>query len=159
MKSKVLRTVKRPLAVQRGTFAEADTVKVESRRKGANHLTRASRYQNKEMSMSQNHSHHLAQEFLGRFDSGAEPSEIANLFSENMEWEIAGDTGVLPWIAQKSGRAATTDFVNDSRAVIERISFEVHAFRQLRCLPGRTSLARLFLAGAEIRLAKSHPDL
>src|SRR6516165_1976135 len=40
--------------------------------------------------------------------------------------EIAGDTGVLPWIGQKSGRAAIIDFVNDSRAMIERISFEVH---------------------------------
>ena len=58
--------------------------------------------------------------------SGAEPAEIAKLFSENMEWEIAGDTGVLPWIGQKSGRAAITDFVNDSRAMIERISFDVH---------------------------------
>jgi hypothetical protein len=54
------------------------------------------------------------------------PAEIAKLFSENMEWEIAGDTGVLPWIGQKSGRAAITAFVNDSRAMMERISFEVH---------------------------------
>jgi hypothetical protein len=28
--------------------------------------------------------------------SGAEPAEIAKLFSENMEWEIAGDTGFYP---------------------------------------------------------------
>ena len=53
-------------------------------------------------------------------------TEIAKLFSENLEWEIAGDTGVLPWIGKKSGRAAIIDFVNDSRAMIERISFEVH---------------------------------
>src|SRR5207302_890375 len=76
--------------------------------------------------MSQNDTFHLAQEFLRRMGSGAEPSEIARLFSENMEWEIAGDTGVLPWIGQKTGKAAITDFVNDSRAMIERISFEVH---------------------------------
>ncbi len=76
--------------------------------------------------MSQNDTVHLAQEFLGRLGSGAEPAEIAKLFSENMEWEIVGDTGVLPWIGQKSGRAAITDFVNDSRAMIEPISFEVH---------------------------------
>src|SRR5881396_3801087 len=86
----------------------------------------ASRYQNKEMFMSQNDTLHLAQEFLSRMGSGAEPAEIAKLFSENMEWEIAGDTGVLPWIGEKSGRAAITDFVNDSRAMIERISFEVY---------------------------------
>ena len=65
--------------------------------------------------MSQNDSLRLAQEFLGRMGSGAEPAEIAKLFSESVEWEIAGDTGVLPWIGRKSGRAAITDFVNDSR--------------------------------------------
>ena len=75
--------------------------------------------------MSQNDTLHLAQEFLRRMGSGAEPAEIANLFSENMEWEIAGDTGVLPWIGRKSGRVAVTNFVKDSRAMIERISFEV----------------------------------
>ena len=76
--------------------------------------------------MSQNDTLHLAQEFLRRMGSGIEPSEIAKLFSETLEWDIAGDTGALPWIGHKSGRAAITDFVRDSRAMIERISFEVH---------------------------------
>jgi ketosteroid isomerase-like protein len=75
--------------------------------------------------MTQNDTLHLAREFLRRMGSGAEPSEVAELFSKNMEWEIAGDTGALPWIGRKSGRAAVTDFVNDSRAMLERISFEV----------------------------------
>src|SRR5258708_23110107 len=78
------------------------------------------------MPMSQNESLHRAKEFLGRMGSGADPIEIAKLFSETLEWEIAGDTGVLPWIGHKSGRAAITDFVRDSRAMIERIRFEVH---------------------------------
>jgi hypothetical protein len=43
--------------------------------------------------------------------SGARAAEIAKLFSENLEWEIAGDNGVLPWIGRKPGRAAITDFV------------------------------------------------
>jgi uncharacterized protein len=79
-----------------------------------------------EMPMRQDDPLHLAQEFLARLGGGAEPAEIARLFSENLEWEIAGDTGALPWIGQKSGRAAVTDFMNDSRALIDRISFEVH---------------------------------
>ena len=37
--------------------------------------------------MSQNDTLHLAQEFLGRMGGGAEPAEIAKLFSENMEWK------------------------------------------------------------------------
>jgi ketosteroid isomerase-like protein len=76
--------------------------------------------------MSQNDTLHLAREFLGRMGSDAEAAEIAKLFSENLEWEVAGDTGVLPWVGQKSGRNAITDFVNESRAMIERISFEIH---------------------------------
>jgi hypothetical protein len=76
--------------------------------------------------MNQNDILRPAQEFLHRMGSGAEPSEIANLFSETLEWDIAGDTGALPWIGHKSGRVAITDFVRDSRAMIERISFEVH---------------------------------
>jgi ketosteroid isomerase-like protein len=86
---------------------------------------RANRYK-KKMVMSQNDTDQIAQEFLRRMGGGAEPAEIAKLFSENMEWEIAGDTGVLSWIGKKSGRAAVTDFVRDSRALIDRISFEVH---------------------------------
>ena len=76
--------------------------------------------------MKQNDTLRLAQEFLRRMGSDAEPAEIAKLFSETLEWDIAGDTGVLPWIGHKSGRAAITDFVRDSRAMLERISFEVH---------------------------------
>jgi ketosteroid isomerase-like protein len=76
--------------------------------------------------MNQNDTLRLAQEFLHRMGTGAEPAEIAKLFSETLEWEIAGDTGVLPWIGRKSGRAAISDFVRDSRAMIERITFEVH---------------------------------
>src|SRR5258707_60719 len=73
--------------------------------------------------MSQQDTLHLAQEFLRLMGSGAEPADIARLFSESLEWEIAGDTGVLPWIGHKTGRSAITDFVNDSRRMIERITF------------------------------------
>ena len=75
--------------------------------------------------MRQKDTLHLAREFLRRLGSGAEPAEIAKLFSKSMEWEIAGDIGALPWIGRKSGRAAIIDFVSDSRAMLERISFEV----------------------------------
>ena len=71
--------------------------------------------------MGQDDAIHVAKEFLSRMGSRAEPAEIAELFSESMEMKIAGDTGVLPWIEQKSGRGANAEFVNDSRALIERL--------------------------------------
>jgi uncharacterized protein len=73
----------------------------------------------------QNNPLELAQEFLRRMRSGAEASDIATLFSENLEWEIAGDTGALPWIGRKSGRNALVDFVNDLRSMTEPITFDV----------------------------------
>jgi len=59
--------------------------------------------------------------------SGAEPSEIANLFSETLEWDIAGDTGALPWIGHKSGQSRhhrfRSRFAGHDRA---NSAFEVH---------------------------------
>ena len=75
--------------------------------------------------MPQNDNLRLAQQFLQLMGAAAPPAEIAALFSENCQWEIAGDTGVLPWIGSQSGRAAVINFVRDSRAMLERIRFDV----------------------------------
>jgi hypothetical protein len=37
----------------------------------------------------------LARELLKRMGDGAEPNEVAALFGEHLEWEIAGDEGAL----------------------------------------------------------------
>ena len=79
-----------------------------------------------EPAIKQNNTLHLAQEFLRLMGSGAEASDIAKLFSENLEWEIAGDIGVLPWIGKKSGKSAILDFVNGLRSLTEPITFDVH---------------------------------
>jgi len=42
-----------------------------------------------------------AKEFLHLMGSGADATELARLFSEQVEWEIAGDTGALPWDREK----------------------------------------------------------
>jgi hypothetical protein len=57
--------------------------------------------------------------------AGAEPGEIAALFSVDVEFEIAGDIGALPWIGRKSGRSAAFDFIRDTRRLIERIRSDV----------------------------------
>jgi hypothetical protein len=38
--------------------------------------------------------------------------------------------GALPWMGQKSGRPAITDFVTKSRAMLGRINFEIQDVRQ-----------------------------
>jgi hypothetical protein len=55
---------------------------------------------------------------------GAEPAEIAKLFSENMEWEIAGDTGVLPWIGQQVPQGTQFDRDMSAAAWDSRAKFE-----------------------------------
>ena len=79
-----------------------------------------------EIAMQQKNALHLAQELVRLMGSGAEASDIARLCSENLDWEIAGDTGALPWIGKKSGRSAMVDFINGLRSLTEPIAFEVH---------------------------------
>ncbi len=56
---------------------------------------------------------------------GAAPAEIAKLFSGDVRFEVAGDTGALPWIGQKIGRAAAASFIQDLRELTEPIRFDV----------------------------------
>lgn len=59
--------------------------------------------------------------------SGAVPEEMASLFSEDVDWDIPGDTRRVPWIGRKKGRAGAAEFVRDLRERIESIRFEVRS--------------------------------
>ena len=67
----------------------------------------------------------IAKLFLEKLGSGAAPEQVATLFSENLDWAIPGDAGVLPWVGHRSGRSAVSEFVRDSRLLIERSRFAV----------------------------------
>jgi len=68
----------------------------------------------------------IAGQFLGLMAQGAAPEEIANLFSEDLVFEIPGDDGVLPWIGRKTGRRAIGDFITGLRTLTEPQKMEVH---------------------------------
>jgi ketosteroid isomerase-like protein len=55
----------------------------------------------------------------------ADPDEIAALFSLDVQFEIAGDIGALPWIGRRTGRSAVSDFIRETRRLIEQIRFDV----------------------------------
>ena len=76
--------------------------------------------------MAQEQNLAIAEDFLARMGRGEAPEKVAELFSEDLEWEIAGDIGALPWLGKKHGRQAIIDFVCDADHLIERIKFEVH---------------------------------
>lgn len=68
---------------------------------------------------------HLAQQFLEKMGSGASADEIAALCTPDLDWNIPGDTGVLPWIGHQTGRKAMADFVRDTQTMIERVSLDI----------------------------------
>ncbi len=68
----------------------------------------------------------IANQFLTKLGAGELPEDVARMFSIDLDWNIPGDTGVLPWVGRKSGRGAVADFVRESGEMIERLRLEVH---------------------------------
>jgi hypothetical protein len=68
----------------------------------------------------------LAEQFLGKLGSGASAEEIAALCTPDLDWNIPGDDGVLPWVGHKTGSSAIAEFVRDTQTMIQRESLEVH---------------------------------
>ncbi|MDB5992212.1 MAG: Ketosteroid isomerase-related protein [Herbaspirillum sp.] len=67
----------------------------------------------------------LARQFLEKIGSGASANEIASLCTPDLDWNIPGDSGVLPWVGHKRGRQAILDFVRDTQTMIERVGLDI----------------------------------
>ncbi|MFM0153902.1 nuclear transport factor 2 family protein [Paraburkholderia sediminicola] len=67
----------------------------------------------------------LAQQFLEKMGSGASAEEIASLCTPDLDWNIPGDSGVLPWVGHKTGHGAISDFVRDTQTMVERVSLDI----------------------------------
>ena len=76
--------------------------------------------------MSQEQSVRIAQQLLADIGSGAEPDVIAALFSTDVQFEVPGDVGALPWIGRRSGRSAVSDFIRGTRHLLERVRFDIN---------------------------------
>lgn len=66
-----------------------------------------------------------AELLLNLLSTAASPEEIAEVFSEDVDWVIPGDSDALPWIGKKTGRSAVVDFVSSTRRLLEPLRFEV----------------------------------
>ena len=75
--------------------------------------------------MSQAKNIGIARQLLAALGEGQEPGIIATLFSEDVVFEIPGDTSALPWIGRKTGREAVAGFIRDLRVLTEPIKFDV----------------------------------
>jgi len=69
--------------------------------------------------LSQEQNSRIAKQLLADIGGGADPDEIAGLFSVDVQFEIAGDVGALPWIGWRTGRSAASDFIRETRRLIE----------------------------------------
>jgi ketosteroid isomerase-like protein len=67
----------------------------------------------------------LTHQFLEKIGSGASADEIASLCTPHLDWNIPGDSGVLPWVGHKTGRKAISDFIRDTQTMIERVSLDI----------------------------------
>jgi ketosteroid isomerase-like protein len=67
----------------------------------------------------------IARQLLTDIGAGSEPDEIAALFSADVQFEVPGDVGALPWIGRRTGRVAVLDFIRGTRRLIERVRFDV----------------------------------
>jgi hypothetical protein len=76
--------------------------------------------------MSHEQTRRIAQQLLDAMGKGAPPEQIAGLFSADVNFQIAGEADLLPWLGRRTGRAAVSDFIRDTRRLIERINFDVH---------------------------------
>jgi ketosteroid isomerase-like protein len=67
--------------------------------------------------MSQERAVRIAQRLLAEIGAGVDPDEIAALFSADVQFEVPGDIGALPWIGRRTGRTAVSDFIRGTRSL------------------------------------------
>lgn len=67
----------------------------------------------------------IVNQYFSLVSAGAAPDEIASLFSENIDWNIPGNTAMVPWIGRRKGRAGVADFIRDLRNQTLPIHFRV----------------------------------
>ncbi|MCX4163642.1 MULTISPECIES: nuclear transport factor 2 family protein [Paraburkholderia] len=80
---------------------------------------------NREKVLNSTENLRLAKQFLEKLGSGASADEIASLCTLDLDWNVPGDPGALPWIGHKKGRTAMSGFVRDSKTMMERVSLDI----------------------------------
>lgn len=60
--------------------------------------------------MTQQDTETTVTKLFDRVASGAPGAELAEFFSENVDWYIPGNTAEVPWIGRKHGRAGVAEF-------------------------------------------------
>ncbi len=67
----------------------------------------------------------VARNFIELLGSGGPPAAIADLFTDDMTWDVPGDTSAFPWIGSQVGKQALLSFLAESADRIERIYLKI----------------------------------
>ncbi len=67
----------------------------------------------------------VTEAFFHRIVTAEDVGEIAELVSENVDWLVAGNTAVVPWIGRKHGRKGAAEFYAQIRTQISSEHFEI----------------------------------
>ncbi|TDS72004.1 hypothetical protein C7434_0797 [Pantoea sp. PNA 14-12] len=68
----------------------------------------------------------VVETFFHRIATSEAVSEIAELVSEKVDWLIAGNTQVVPWIGRKKGRAGVAEFYAQIREQTTSEKFDIN---------------------------------
>lgn len=72
-----------------------------------------------------NTSRAVIDEFFRRVGGGEPVENIGALFSEQVDWYVAGDTHNVPWIGRKKGKAGAAEFYAQIREYLLSEAFSV----------------------------------
>ena len=67
----------------------------------------------------------VVDELFNLIKNGASPSEISELFSEEVDFFIAGDVSRVSWIGRKSGKSGVASFYEGINALVDSLAFEI----------------------------------
>ncbi len=67
----------------------------------------------------------VTEAFFHRIATAEDVHEIAELVSENIDWLVAGNTKVVPWIGRKYGKKGVAEFYAQIRSQISSEHFEI----------------------------------
>lgn len=67
----------------------------------------------------------VTEAFFYRIATAEDVHEIAELVSENVDWLVAGNTHVVPWIGRKYEKKGVAEFYAQIRAQISSEYFEI----------------------------------
>jgi ketosteroid isomerase-like protein len=67
----------------------------------------------------------IVNEYFSSMRAGVAPDEISSLFSDTIDWNIPGNTEIVPWIGRRRGRSGVAEFIRDLRDQTLPIHFKV----------------------------------